>query len=61
MAEVCTPPFITYDEDGDELVSFGEVHSVADICRWLISMGCGDEARDMLSDMLTGAWGAQQH
>jgi hypothetical protein len=35
MAEVCTPPVITYDSKGNELVTFTVDHSWGDVGRWI--------------------------
>ncbi len=35
MSEICTPPIITHDKNGDELVTFGPDHTWADVVRWI--------------------------
>ena len=35
MPEIKTPPHITHDENGDEIVSFGPEHTWADVARWI--------------------------
>jgi hypothetical protein len=35
MPEIKTPPRLAYDENGDELVTFGPEHSWADVARWI--------------------------
>jgi hypothetical protein len=57
MAEVCTPPLIKVDGDGEEWVTFGPDHSLADICRWIMEMNCGEDVRDTLTEMLNGTYG----
>jgi len=35
MSEVCTPPATKTDHNGDEWVTFGPDHTLADIARWI--------------------------
>lgn len=37
MSEIQTPPRISTDENGDELVTFGPEHSWRDVIRWILS------------------------
>ena len=52
MAEVKTPPIITYDEYGNEQFTFTEAHSIADVARWAKSEGWGAELVYILQEEL---------
>lgn len=57
MSEVCTPPKIRIDKNGEEWVTFGPHHSLADIARWI--MQNRSEAEDLhstLGMMLDGTY-----
>jgi hypothetical protein len=36
MSEICTPPAVTIDPNGDKWEAFGPHHSLSDIARWLM-------------------------
>lgn len=58
MGEVCTPPKIEIDKDGEEWATFGPHHSLSDICRWLMAnRGEAETVRDTLTQMLDGTYG----
>lgn len=57
MSEVCRPPKIKTDKHGEEWATFGPDHSISDICRWIMGMGCGEDARDTLTQMIDGTYG----
>jgi hypothetical protein len=35
MAEICTPPIITYDDEGNPSYTFNEHHTWRDVARWI--------------------------
>lgn len=58
MSEICTPPKIEIDKDGEEWAAFGPDHSLSDICRWLMTNHTEAEVvRDTLTEMLDGTYG----
>jgi hypothetical protein len=53
VAEVKTPPTITKNGDGDDLVTFGPEHTLADIARYFAKeQGALPEILDILKDEL---------
>jgi hypothetical protein len=49
MPEICTPPIIQLDENGEPTVTFTENHTLADIARWI----CRNQAdREMMIHLL---------
>lgn len=58
MSEVCTPPQVNTDKDGEEWVAFGPHHSLADICRWIMqNRSEAEEVHMMLGQMLDETFG----
>jgi hypothetical protein len=35
MAEICTPPIITYNDEGNPSYTFNEHHTWRDVARWI--------------------------
>jgi hypothetical protein len=35
MAEICTPPIVTYDDEGNPSYTFNEHHTWRDVARWI--------------------------
>ena len=57
MAEVCTPPKIEIDENGEAWVTFGPEHTLSDISRWIMENRTEAEViRDTLTEMLDGTY-----
>jgi hypothetical protein len=57
MAEVCTPPKIRIDKNGDEWATFGPNHTLADICRWIMQNRVeAEDVHMMLGQMLDGTF-----
>lgn len=58
MGEVCTPPKIVIDADGEEWATFGPHHTISDICRWLMqNEGDAEGVVETLTEMLNGTYG----
>jgi hypothetical protein len=56
MAEIQTPPTITYDDQGDEVITFTSSHTLSDIVRWLMTNPVdAEEVHGMLGDELLKA------
>lgn len=51
MSEIKTPPFTAEDQDGDPIYIFTSAHSIADVARWIIDMGAGDDMLYLLNEM----------
>jgi len=35
MSEICTPPILGTDENGDATIAFNDAHSWGDVVRWI--------------------------
>jgi hypothetical protein len=58
MSEVLTPPKIKVDKHGNEWVTFGPHHSLADVCRWIMqNRSEAEDVHAMLGQMLDGTYG----
>lgn len=43
MSEVCTPPIVGTDSDGNPTYTFTAAHSFGDVARWIVSEGGADD------------------
>ena len=50
MAEVCTPPIITEDDE-EERVTFTDKHTWRDVARWIISEDGAEDVMRELADL----------
>lgn len=58
MTEVCTPPKIRIDKQGEEWATFGPNHSLADIARWIMrNRSEAEDLHSIVGMMLDGTYG----
>jgi DNA-directed RNA polymerase subunit L len=51
VSEIKRLPLITYDADGDEIVTFDADHTLRDVFRWLLTQTDRDELLYLAGDV----------